>query len=208
MKSNIITNFEKKITIKLFNLKTMNYSTLKKTVALSFASLMVVGMANAQTDSTKAKPMAMSSDTSKSATTTAKVFGGTAQYNTFSVGLNVGVTAPSVATGGVNTFNHNQPNLGFGLSLRDQLSHTFGLQIDVRGGKVKGSDEAKFSNPGFTIDSETGAQYGSFSTSFFQASLSAIANIGSLSFAHRANAVNFFCACRWRFSILCSETLL
>ncbi len=49
MNSNIITNFEKKITIKLFNLKTMKYSTLKKTVALSFASLMVVGVAAAQT---------------------------------------------------------------------------------------------------------------------------------------------------------------
>src|ERR1700744_6624126 len=120
MNSNIITNFGKKITIKLFNLKTMNYSTLKKTVALSFASLMAVGMANAQTDTSKAKPMAMASDTSKmsSTTTTAKGFGGLGQYNTFSVGLNVGVTAPSVATGGVNTFKQILPNVCDGLSLR------------------------------------------------------------------------------------------
>jgi OOP family OmpA-OmpF porin len=192
MKSNIITNFGKKITIKLFNLKTMNYSTLKKTVALSFASLMAVGMANAQTDSTKAKPMAMSSDTSKSATTTAKVFGGTAQYNTFSIGLNVGVTAPSVATGGVNTFNHNQPDLGYGLSLRDQLSHSFGLQLDVRGGHVKGSDNAKFTNPGFTVDERSGLQAGSFKTPFWSATLSGVANVGSLTFLHRASGVNFF----------------
>src|ERR1700759_5869121 len=100
MKSNIITIFGKKITIKLFNLKTMNYSTLKKTVALSLVSLLAVGIANAQTDTSKkamAKPMA----TSDSATT-AKVFGGRGQYNTWSVAVNVGVTAPSVATGGVN----------------------------------------------------------------------------------------------------------
>jgi len=192
MKSNIITNFGKKITIKLFNLKTMNYSTLKKTVALSFASLMAVGMANAQTDTSKAKPMAMSSDTSKSATTTAKVFGGTAQYNTFSVGINVGVTAPSVATGGVNVFNHNQPSLGFGISLRDQLSHNFGLQLDARGGSIKGSDEAKFQNPGYTVDSQSGQQLGSFKTTFWQATLSAVANVGSLSFLHRSNAINFY----------------
>ena len=45
----------------MFNLKTMNYSTLKKTVALSFVSLLAVGIANAQTDTSKAaKPMAMS----------------------------------------------------------------------------------------------------------------------------------------------------
>lgn len=178
----------------MFNLKTMNYSTLKKTVALSFASLMAVGMANAQTDTSKAKPMAMSSDTTKtsSAATTAKVFGGTKQYNTFSIGLNVGVTAPSVATGGVNTFNHNQPSLGYGLSLRDQLSHGFGLQLDVRGGNVKGSDNAKFTNPGYTVDSESGLQAGSFKTPFWQATLSGVVNVGSLSFLHRTNAVNFF----------------
>src|ERR1700761_3404179 len=142
----------------------MNYSTLKKTVALSFASLMAVGMANAQTDTSKA---AKPTDTAKmsSAATTAKVFGGTKQYNTFSIGLNVGVTAPSVATGGVNVFNHNQPSLGYGLSLRDQLSHTIGLQLDVRGGDVKGSENAKFGNPGFTVDAQSGLQAGSFSTS-------------------------------------------
>src|ERR1700748_1290171 len=158
LNSNIITNFEKKITIKLFNLKTMNYSTLKKTVALSFASLMAVGMANAQTDTTKAaaaKPMSTDTAKTSSVAGTAKVFGGTKQYNTFSIGVNVGVTAPSVATGGVNTFNHNQPNLGYGISLRDQLSHAFGLQLDVRGGDVKGSDNAKFGNPGYTVDSES-----------------------------------------------------
>src|SRR5581483_2647038 len=99
----------------------MNYSTLKKTVALSLVSLLAVGMVNAQTDSSKAaKPMTMSDSV-----TTAKVFGGRAQYSTWSVGVNVGVTAPSVATGGVNVFNHNQPNLGYGISIKDQLAHSF-----------------------------------------------------------------------------------
>jgi len=171
----------------------MNYSTLKKTVALSFASLMAVGMANAQTDTSKtAKPVATDTTKASSAATTAKVFGGTKQYNTFSVGINGGVTAPSVATGGVNNFNHNQPNLGYGISLRDQLSHAFGLQIDVRGGNVKGSDNAKFNNPGYTVDDASGAHYGSFKTPFWQATLSGVINVGSLSFLHRTNGVNFF----------------
>lgn len=170
----------------MFNLKTMNYSTLKKTVALSFASLLAVSVVNAQTAAT---------DSTKASATTgpAKVFGGTKQYNTWSVGVNVGLTAPSVATGGVNTFNHNQPNLGYGISLRDQLSHTIGLQLDVRGGSVKGSEEAKFNNPGYVIDPELGnLQVGSFKTSFYQATLSGVVNVGSLSFLHRKNAVNFF----------------
>src|SRR6185437_3552007 len=95
MKSNIITNFEKKITIKLFNLKTMNYSTLKKTVALTFTSLLAVGTLFAQTDSSKTATMAKSDSV-----TTAKVFGGRGQYSTWSIGLNVGATSQAMATGG------------------------------------------------------------------------------------------------------------
>jgi OOP family OmpA-OmpF porin len=166
----------------------MNYSTLKKTVALSFASLLAVSVVNAQTDAAAAKP-----DSTKASATTgpAKVFGGLKQYKSFSLGLNVGVTSDAVATGGANNFNHRQASLGYGLSLREQLSHVFGLQADIQGGKVKGSDEAKFSNPGFTVDA-SGLRVGSFETPFWKASLSAVANVGSLSFMHRTNAVNFF----------------
>ena len=59
----------------------MNYSTFKKSVALSLVSLVAVGAANAQTTPTPAK-----------------VFGGSGQYNTWSIGINAGVTAPNVAT--------------------------------------------------------------------------------------------------------------
>jgi len=176
--------FWKKITIKLFNLKTMNYSTLKKTVALSLVSLLAVGIANAQTDTSKkaAKPAMATSDT-----TTAKVFGGRGQYNTWSVGVNVGVTAPSVATGGVNVFNHNQPDLGYGISVRDQLAHSFGLQIDLHGGTLKGN-----SGSGTVIDSETGLSTASFSTPYLQATLSGIVNVATIDYIRRKNAVNFY----------------
>jgi OOP family OmpA-OmpF porin len=175
----------------LFNLKTMNYSTLKKTVALSLVSLMAVGMVNAQTDTTsKAKPVTTTtSDSTKtsSGVTTAKVFGGLGQYNTFSVGANIGVTAPLVATGGVNVFNHSKPSLGYGISLRDQLAHSFGLQIDVRGGKVKGDG-----NGGFVTDIQGQGNASSFETTFWTATLSGVLNVGSVSFIHRKNAINFY----------------
>src|SRR5690242_18545649 len=107
----------------------MNYSTLKKTVALSLVSLLAVGMVNAQTDTTKAATMAMA-DTA----TTAKVFGGRAQYNTWSVGLNVGLTSQTLATGGSNDYSDKKISLGYGLSVRNQLAHSFALQFDFRGG--------------------------------------------------------------------------
>jgi len=173
----------------------MNYSTLKKTVALSLVSLMAVGVVNAQTDTTsKAKPMAAPTDSTKSSSdaTTAKVFGGRGQYNTFSIGANVGVTAPSVATGGTNVFNHNKPSLGYGISLRDQLAHSFGLQLDLHGGNVEGSDKARFENPGFVTDVVTGGQVSSFKTQFFSATLSGVVNVATIDYIRRKNAVNFY----------------
>jgi len=162
----------------------MNYSTLKKTVALSLVTLLAVGIANAQTDTSKAaKPMAMS-DTG---TTTAKVFGGRAQYSTWSVGVNVGVTAPLVATGGVNVFNHPQPNLGYGISVRDQLAHSFGLQIDLHGGTLEGN-----AGTGTVTDITNGLVAGSFKTPFLSASLSGVVNVATIDYIRRKNAVNFY----------------
>ncbi len=158
----------------------MNYSTLKKTVVLSFVSLMAVGMASAQTTTT---------DTSKaSGTATAKVFGGTAQYNTLSVGLNVGATAPDVFTGGVNPFNHNITKLGYGLSVRDQLAHSFGLQLDLHGGHLAGDAGVKFP----VTDMRGGKPVQSFNTKFMSGSLSGVVNVGNISWLHRKNAINFY----------------
>lgn len=161
----------------MFNLKTMNYSTLKKTVALSFASLLAVGMANAQTDSTK-------STMSTNSTGTAKVFGGRGQYNTLSFGLNVGATSPAVAIGGVNDYTDYVVSLGYGASLRWQLAHSFGLQLDARGGKVAGNNNSAV---GGVRDGMA-----SFDTRFWQGTLSGVVNVATIDFLRRKNAVNFF----------------
>jgi OOP family OmpA-OmpF porin len=157
----------------------MNYSTLKKTVALSFASLMVVGIVNAQTDSTKTSTATATS----SETTTPKVFGGLGQYKKFSIGVNVGATAPSVATGGSNDFTHNKIQLGYGISFREQLAHSFGLQLDLHGGKVEG-DNTK--SPGGSYAAQ------SFQTKFWSGTLSGVVNVATIDFLRRKNSVNFF----------------
>jgi OOP family OmpA-OmpF porin len=153
----------------------MNYSTLKKTVALSVVALMAVGAANAQ----------MSSDTTKmsSSMSTAKVFGGVGQYNHWSLGLNVGVTSAVIPLAN-NAVTHFQADLGYGLSVRDQLSHFFALQLDAHGGTIKGNDD------GFDQGSKFGIT--SFSTKNYSGTLSGVINFGSVSFDHRANAVNFY----------------
>jgi OmpA-OmpF porin, OOP family len=156
-------------------LKTMNYSTLKKTVALSLVSLLAVGIANAQTDTSKAaKPMAMSDSA-----TTAKVFGGRGQYNTWSVGVNVGITSPALATGGSSDYTTKKLSLGYGISVRDQIAHNFALQFDYRGGKVQG-DDSGIGGPA------------SYSTAFNQFTLSGVVNVATIDYIRRKNVVNFF----------------
>ncbi len=156
----------------------MNYSTLKKTVALSFASLMVAGMVNAQTDSAKT-------------TSTGKLFGGIGQYNTFSIGASVGITDGLVPFTN-NTTTKFKAELGYGLSLRQQLSHTFSLQLDYLGGKVHGVDDASNSTPGQSVTNASKFGISEYRTSFNSGALSAVFNIASVSFLHRANSVNFY----------------
>jgi OOP family OmpA-OmpF porin len=161
----------KKITIKnCLILKTMNYSTLKKTVALSFVSLMIVGAANAQTKSD-----------SSATTTNAKVFGGRGQYNTWSIGVNVGVTSNQPVIGGSTDFRDFKGSLGYGISVRDQLAHSFGIQADVLlpGSNFQGTN--------------SGAGFSSFKTQVqYAASISGIVNVATIDYIRRKNAINFY----------------
>ena len=154
----------------------MNYSTLKKTVALSFVAALAVGMAKAQTTDA---PMTTSSSTS-----TAKVFGGRGQYNTFSLGANVGIVSPFLAIGGTNDYTDFKAELGYGLSLRDQLAHSFGLQLDLHGGTVAGDNSSAVGGV------KNGAK--SFNTKFWSGTLSGTVNVATIDYIRRKNAVNFF----------------
>jgi len=162
----------------------MNYSTLKKTVAFSFASLLVAGAVNAQT-------MAGGSTTSG-----AKLFGGTDQYRTWVFGINAGITSPALVTGGSSDFNGILIRPAAGILVRKSLSHIFGIQLDLNAGRV----DANAGNgvPGqigarpFVGDGVTNQRFVSTSTDFLQGSISGTINIGSIDFLHRENAINFY----------------
>jgi OOP family OmpA-OmpF porin len=154
----------------------MNYSTLKKTTTLSFTGLLVAGMINAQS---------MPDSTMRMGNGTAKVFGGRGQYNTFSIGANVGVTSPFIAIGGSNDFNKFKAELGYGLSFREQLAHSFGLQLDLHGGRVSGSNEN-------LADGGVSQNRRSFETIFWSGTLSGVVNVATIDYLRRKNALNFF----------------
>lgn len=150
----------------------MNYSTLKKGLALSFAALVgATTLASAQ-DST-------------STSSSAKVFGGRGQYRTWSVGVNAGVLSPFVVIGGSNDFTNQDLNLGYGISLKKQLGHAFALQGNIFRGKISGTNK----------DAVNGSQFGlrSFETEVgYAADLSGVVNVATVDFLRRENAVNFY----------------
>ncbi|WP_316785832.1 OmpA family protein [Pedobacter frigiditerrae] len=149
----------------------MNYSTLKKGVAASLVALVGVStLANAQ---------------DAPASSSAKVFGGTAQYRTWSLGINAGVLSPVVVTGGTNDFTNWDVNLGYGISLRKQLSHAFGLEGNIMRGKLSGTNkDATGGVLNGVKDFETKIQYA--------ADLRGVINVGTVDFLKRENSVNFF----------------
>lgn len=162
----------------------MNYSTIKKAVAFSLVAVLgAAGVSNAQ------------DATSSSASSSAKVFGGRGQYRTWSLGLNAGVLAPQVFTGGTNDFNKVNLELGYGLSLRKQLGHAFGLQLDAMRGELSGENVTvksgipKFVPAGAPTAFETDLAYA--------VSLSGVANVATVDFLRRENNLNFFVKGGW-----------
>ena len=157
----------------------MNYSTLKKTVVLSIASLMGVVAAHAQTSSDSTTTVAPGS---------AKVFGGKAQYRTFSIGANAGVLSPTLFFGS-NDFTKNKYELGYGISFREQLAHAFGLELNIMRGNISGDNSRNIS--GAANGSRDG--FSSFKTELaYYANLMGKVNVGNINYLHRKNVINFF----------------
>lgn len=119
------------------------------------------------------------------ASSSAKVFGGRAQYRTWSLGVNAGVLAPVVVTGGSNDFTNWDVNLGYGISLRKQLGHAFGLEGNIFRGKLSATNkDAVGGVRNGTKEFETEVQYA--------ADLRGVVNVATVDFLRRENAVNFF----------------
>jgi OOP family OmpA-OmpF porin len=155
----------------------MNYSTLKKTVVLSFVSLMAVGMAQAQTTT---------ADTSKSAGGPAKVFGGASQYSTWSVGINAGLTSALIPFQN-NVVDYFKADIGYGVNIKDQLTHSIAIRFDYLGGTVEGTDQTTSGTGASSETSKYGGTY--FSTGFNSFNLSGVADIGSVSFLKRKSGI-------------------
>ncbi|WDF70811.1 OmpA family protein [Sphingobacterium oryzagri] len=159
----------------------MNYSTIKKT-AVAASLVAALGFAeNAQAQ-------------------TPTVFGGRSQYRTWSIGVQGGITAPSVLTGGSNAFGQKvglfQNKVGeyYGLTVRKQFSHLFGLELEGNRGRIKTFNH-NVSGPAFEANSgvnRNGAARSAETEVNWAASLNGVFQLGTIDFLRRENAVNFY----------------
>ena len=118
------------------------------------------------------------------ATTTPKVFGGRAQYTTWNIGINAGVLTPIIPFGS-NDYLNREYNLGYGVSIRKQLGHAFGLELDGVQGKLSASNVSAVGG--------VKAGYRAFDTELaYSATLSGVVNVATVDFIRRKNSVNFF----------------
>ena len=158
----------------------MNYSTIKKTAvaATLVAALGFAGTAQAQ-----------------------QVFGGRSQYRTWSIGVQGGITTPNTILPGSNAFGQKvgyfQNKVGeyYGLTIRKQFSHTFGLELEANRGKIKTYNKALDGFDGFEANSgaaRNGAARSAQTDVNWAASLNGVFQLGTIDFLRRENAVNFY----------------
>ncbi|MFZ4263510.1 OmpA family protein [Sphingobacterium sp. HJSM2_6] len=152
----------------------MNYSTIKKT-AVAASLVAALGFAeNAQAQ-------------------TPTVFGGRSQYKTWSIGVQGGITTPNTILGGQNGFGQKvgyfQNKVGeyYGLTIRKQFSHLFGLELEGNRGKIK-----TYNHEMITASETANGAKSAITSVNWAASLNGVFQLGTVDFLRRENAVNFY----------------
>jgi len=158
----------------------MNYSTIKKTAV---AASLVAALGFAETAQAQ----------------TPTVFGGRGQYRTWSIGVQGGITTPNTILGGQNGFGQKvgyfQNKVGeyYGLTIRKQFSHLFGLELEGNRGRIKTYNHDLAPNNGVESTAWIPAGAKSAETSVnWAASLNGVFQLGTIDFMRRENAVNFY----------------
>ncbi len=172
----------------------MNYSTLKKTVALSLVTAFAIA-ANAQ-DSTMTSTTTTQTETMAVPTTTsAKTFGGRKQFRTMTIGVFGGAASPGVLIGGRNDLGANQKlsdvsfGLYYGINLRKQLSNTFGIQANIARGEVQAYNKKQ----AFKSSWIPGVPLSTAVTEVaYDVNLSGVLNVFTFDFIKRTNAAKFY----------------
>ena len=133
---------------------------------------------------TTALALIISNHTQAQEAVTAKVFGGSSQYRTWSVGANAGVLSPIVFLGGSNDYTNWNGDLGYGILIRKQLAPSFSLTGNLLRGDVSGNNEeapGRIQNDRREFVTEIG----------YAADIRGELTVGTMSFLKRSNGLSF-----------------
>lgn len=123
--------------------------------------------------------------TTTSAASTVQLFRGPQEYKTWSIGVNGGLLAPVVATGGSNDFTKWKASGGYGAYVKYQILHFMALRADYVGGKLKADNSKNLGNGQPLV-----SPYSSYETKLkWSASLNAVFNITTVNWLFRKNFV-------------------
>jgi len=109
-----------------------------------------------------------------------QAFVGTKQYSKFSFGINTGLLVPKVLSGGSNDFTNTDTNFGYGISLREQITHAVGIQSNLLFGTLSGSNSGVVNG------------FKSYSTKIaYGLDVRGVVNLGSVDLLQRSHTLNF-----------------
>lgn len=109
-----------------------------------------------------------------------KILAGEKPFRTWSIGVHAGVLAPTVAIGGSNDFSKWKPTLGYGIYVKHQFFHAFGLQAEFIKGELKATNEKELGN-----GDRPAKTYSSFNTDInWSANLSGILTLANINWLY------------------------
>ena len=114
--------------------------------------------------------------TYSSRNTNSTLFNGIEGFRTWSIGVHTGSLVPMSIFGGRNDFSNWESNIGYGVNIKKQISHVFGLQADFLGGKLSANNSTLWGGV------SPAGPYHSFETNLnWSASLNVVATLGNIS---------------------------
>ncbi|WP_143310297.1 OmpA family protein [Chitinophaga vietnamensis] len=115
----------------------------------------------------------------------APLFHGAKDFKKWSIGVNGGILAPVVITGGSNDFTKWKASAGYGAYVKYQILHFLALRADYVGGKLQGDNSKNLGN-----GMPPNRAYSSFDTKLkWTGTLNAVFNITTVNWLTRKNFV-------------------
>lgn len=153
----------------------MNTSMLWRAACLLLATTPMLSQAQDQPSAISARP-------------TAKLFSGPSDYKTWSIGINGGVLAPVVLTGGSNDFTKWKGSFGYGGYVKYQILNFLALRADYVGGKLQADNSKNLGNGMPPV-----SPYKSYETKLnWSGTLNAVFNITTINWLYRENFVSLY----------------